>query len=427
MKRKLLCTMIALVGLIGILTKEPAWAQNRWVKYNNNPVLDIGSPNAWDGGRIFYHFILFDGAKYRMWYTGYNPTLNAPPAIGYAISSDGLSWTKYANNPILKPIPGGFEDEGVYEPVVIYDGIRFRMWYDGTSQSQSSFATGYATSSDGINWTRYVANPVLKGGPAGSWDAQGGFPSTVHFDGTGFKMWYTGSDGRTLRFGYATSTDGINWSKYANNPILDIGPPGAWDTNYIFLPDVMFDGSNYQMWYEGFAGIGHANSSDGIHWIKDPANPVLEGGAPGTWESQGVGQPRVLVDGKKYRMWYIGADDPFNFRIGYATSADPTAVTDRESATQITTYALLNNYPNPFNPETSIEYQLPYLSDVKLNVYNLKGEFIRTLVDAQQPAGRFRIKWDGKDQLGGSAASGVYLYKLQAGKFSETKKMILLR
>jgi len=60
-------------------------------------------------------------------------------------------------------------------------------------------------------------------------------------------------------------------------------------------------------------------------------------------------------------------------------------------------------------------------------VYNLSGQLVRTLIDAPQAAGRFQINWDGKDETGNGVASGVYLYRLEAGNFAETKKMILLR
>ncbi len=81
--RDVAITSLLLVLFIALLPTS-AWPQTLWIKHNNNPVLDAGPSSAWDGGRIFYHFIFFDGAQYRMWYTGYNPTLNARPAIGYA-------------------------------------------------------------------------------------------------------------------------------------------------------------------------------------------------------------------------------------------------------------------------------------------------------------------------------------------------------
>jgi len=86
------------------------------------------------------------------------------------------------------------------------------------------------------------------------------------------------------------------------------------------------------------------------------------------------------------------------------------------------TFNLGQNYPNPFNPSTTIEYALPQPSHVVLKVYDVLGKEIRTLVDAKQPAGHYRVQLDGKTLPG-----GVYLYRIQAGDFAETKKLTLLR
>ncbi len=92
--------------------------------------------------------------------------------------------------------------------------------------------------------------------------------------------------------------------------------------------------------------------------------------------------------------------------------------------------ALLANYPNPFNPETWISYQLAKPADVNLTIYDLKGKLIRQLVLGHQPAGIYQSRnrsayWDGKNALGEPVASGVYFYTLTAGDFSATRKMII--
>jgi hypothetical protein len=85
-------------------------------------------------------------------------------------------------------------------------------------------------------------------------------------------------------------------------------------------------------------------------------------------------------------------------------------------------FALLSNYPNPFNASTRISYQLPISGHVKLEVYRLNGQKVATLIDAQQEAGYRSVTWEDSE-----AASGVYFYKLTAGDFTETKTMTLLR
>ncbi|HQG93889.1 MAG TPA: T9SS type A sorting domain-containing protein, partial [Candidatus Syntrophosphaera sp.] len=88
---------------------------------------------------------------------------------------------------------------------------------------------------------------------------------------------------------------------------------------------------------------------------------------------------------------------------------------------------LMQNYPNPFNPSTTISYILPEASEITLSVYNLKGQLVRTLVEGLKPSGLHQVVWDGKDKLNRQAASGVYFIRLQSGKTSKTRKMLLMK
>ena len=90
-------------------------------------------------------------------------------------------------------------------------------------------------------------------------------------------------------------------------------------------------------------------------------------------------------------------------------------------------YLLVQNYPNPFNPETTIGYQIPEGSQVRLQIYNVLGQHIRTLVDARQEAGSYTVVWDGMDSSSMPASSGVYFYRFQAGEYSLTKSMLLIK
>lgn len=90
-------------------------------------------------------------------------------------------------------------------------------------------------------------------------------------------------------------------------------------------------------------------------------------------------------------------------------------------------YGLSQNYPNPFNPETVIEYQLPEAGRVSVKIYNLLGREVRILVDQDLPAGYHRVKWDGRDSAGRKVNSGVYVVQVQAGKFAQTRKVVLVR
>ena len=88
---------------------------------------------------------------------------------------------------------------------------------------------------------------------------------------------------------------------------------------------------------------------------------------------------------------------------------------------------LSQNYPNPFNPETIVEYTVPTHSEVTINIYNIKGQKVKTLVEGTVGAGVYRVLWDGRSDTGHKVSSGIYLYRFSADKYVESKKMILLK
>jgi hypothetical protein len=90
-------------------------------------------------------------------------------------------------------------------------------------------------------------------------------------------------------------------------------------------------------------------------------------------------------------------------------------------------YSMSQNYPNPFNPTTQINFEIPVRSHVTLTVYNLLGQKVTTLVDKEMSAGRYIADWNSASDGGTIVASGIYFYKLEAGDFIETKKMMLLK
>ena len=90
-------------------------------------------------------------------------------------------------------------------------------------------------------------------------------------------------------------------------------------------------------------------------------------------------------------------------------------------------FSLSQNYPNPFNAETVIEYDLPQSVHVILEIYNIMGQKVRFMVNEQQPAGQYRIHWDSKDDFGRTVLSGIYILKIKADQYEDTKKMIIIR
>lgn len=125
----------------------------------------------------------------------------------------------------------------------------------------------------------------------------------------------------------------------------------------------------------------------------------------------------VAYDGQVF----TAASDTFAFYTegGLDVSENPQALPK--------TFALKQNYPNPFNPVTTIPYQLPEKARVTLRVYNILGQEVRTLVQTVQLPGYYRAFWDGKNKYGNAMPSGVYLYRLEAGRYSKTYRMLLIK
>jgi len=178
-------------------------------------------------------------------------------------------------------------------------------------------------------------------------------------------MLYSAFDGSNVRIGYATSQDGLAWTKFNGNPVLSQGSFGAWDSRFLFVGTVILTESTYEMWFGGFNG--------------------------GIWE------------------------------IGYATSV-LGQVSVQTSENPIETFNLSQNFPNPFNPETKIEYTLAKRGEVILTIYNIHGGQVARFVNGKQNAGNYEVSWNAS-----GLASGIYFYRLQAGEFVQTRKMVLLK
>jgi hypothetical protein len=90
-------------------------------------------------------------------------------------------------------------------------------------------------------------------------------------------------------------------------------------------------------------------------------------------------------------------------------------------------FVLFQNYPNPFNPVTTVKFQVPQTSDVTVDIYNMLGQKIRTLFSSQVQRGNYSVQWDGTNDAGVKMSSGTYIYRMTAGSFVQSKKMVLLK
>lgn len=304
-------------------------ASSNWKKYPQNPIF-TPLANNWDKSLVLDPKLIKDNDMYKMWYVGNG---GEGWRIGYASSINGINnWTRNVQ-PVLQP--SGSWEKNTASPIVLKENDQYKIWYSTYSYNwisgQDRFRMGYSTSSSGLNWNKYP-DWVIRG-TINSWDSGGtdrGI-SVVLRDGV-YHLWYAGTNDSDLtinpywRIGYATSVDGINWTKQNNgNPV--IVPSKPWELKNVSYPNVIFENGKYKMWYAASpwdmaTQIVYAESLDGINWEKpENQNTVLTTGASG-FDKSGISSPSVLHDGNLYKMWYSGFDGS-KWSIGYATrSAD---------------------------------------------------------------------------------------------------------
>lgn len=278
------------IGRVGCATSTNGITWTRLV----SPVLDPGNPGDWDEARVGQVSVLKNGPLYQMWFVGWDN--DAIGQVGYATSTNGVDWTKYAGNPVLTVDPGAWDETEVGGPRVVFDGSTYHLWYHGFSGGCCD-SIGYATSPDGINWTKHPNNPVFGPGLSGDWDDGVIYGTDVLTHSGQLHMWYTGvRAGWVSRgIGYITSTNGVTWTRFLTEPVLDAGAPGTWDEKHVSWPTVVKTDGLLHMWYRGSGSageaLGYATSSDGISWTKSASNPVFSPGTPGQW-----GEPVVRFE-----------------------------------------------------------------------------------------------------------------------------------
>ena len=133
-------------------------------------------------------------------------------------------------------------------------------------------------------------------------------------------------------------------------------------------------------------------------------------------------------DSSAYETYSWDVADHTYGAILYVNYTPGSAVPDEDSLLLRPTDFLLNqNYPNPFNLKTNITYSSSITSKIKLTIYNLLGKRVRTLIDEYQTPGEESFHWDGTNDKGNVVSSGIYFYRIQAGEFTDTKKMVLTK
>ena len=129
--------------------------------------------------------------------------------------------------------------------------------------------------------------------------------------------------------------------------------------------------------------------------------------------------------------WNVGAMDVWDMTMAsngpFQFTLDLSATLGIDESTIPDVFALHNNYPNPFNPVTNITYDIPEVADVKLEIYNVMGQKVRTLATGSHEPGRYRVLWNATNDLGQGLSSGMYIYRIQAGDFVSVKKLVLMK
>lgn len=276
-------------------------------------VLPLGPSGSWDDLQVSNPSVLVQGAGYAMWYNGCSYATGCQ--IGYATSADGLAWTKLG--PVLVPsLPA--EGAQVQYPNVLKVGDQFWMWYNGFDGS--TFRILAATSPDGTTWTKLGV--VLGPGPAGSDDQYAPLIPHVIAVGGVFRMYYTGfaaPQPSITKILLATSPDGVTWTRVGT--VLSNGMAGSADSFGAEAPAVAAVKSAgaktiYEMIYRGQTEAGgtslmEAISTDGMAWRK--LGVVLSPLAP---NENIVGWPFILPrpDGSAY-VYYAARAGGFDFQI----------------------------------------------------------------------------------------------------------------
>lgn len=295
------------------------WWISKWKMSNANPIIRQSS-TGWDSRHNYIKapYIIKDGEIFKMWYISGDNDLQQ---VAYATSSDGINWTKqgivFGSN---NPHP--LIEYGVDGISILKENGIYKMWFNCKTYANVHAGIGYATSSDGINWSIHPT-PVIVPSNSKPYIFS---PSVVKKDNQ-YYMFYTVETtlhGETS-IHLATSTDGINWTD--QGVVLTGRNYVFWEYGGVFCPSVIVDNNKFIMFYtaknsimgfyEGF--IGKAESDDGINWTYYSDKPELFSLDTKPWNTILVAYPFVMKDNGKLKMYFSAISASNNmYQIGYA-------------------------------------------------------------------------------------------------------------
>jgi hypothetical protein len=199
-----------------------------------------------------------------------------------------------------------------------------------------------------------------------------------------------------------------------NNGIRDLDSQAELVLDSLYMVTALYDGQRFEIYLNG---VLNAASTWGGRILTTTIALAIGQHLPG---QNGFNFKGVLDDIRIFNRALTVTEIQ-------ALYNETTGILDRDQKGIPQGYELQQNYPNPFNPITNIGFRISDFGFIKLSIFDLTGRLVRTLVNSKLAPGSYIYQWDGRDETGQQAASGVYYYRLQAKDFSQTRKMVLLR
>jgi len=246
--------------------------ERKWIQYSGNPVIELGAPDQWDSWALASPNVLKVGDTCHMYYeAGANGVIDYQ--IGHAVSTDGLNWVKDPANPVIPCGKSGeWDDKETWDPFVIHEDGIFKMWYGGTRlvNGKRDFQIGYATSRDGTHFTKKGQISRYERGNVGDMHV-------VHDNQSGkYYMYYLDRNYKPSTLLRAESPNETDWD-FDNAVVIEVtGEEKGYRCPHVIIEDgtwYMFYGYKYKN------RAGYATSTDGLHWTSRNRT-VIEGDDP---------------------------------------------------------------------------------------------------------------------------------------------------
>lgn len=260
-----------------------------FVPYENNPVFTGTGTDTWDRNIRERGYILKEDGMYRMWYTGYTSDTNATKYLGYATSPDGIHWTRYPGNPV-------FKEYWTEDMMVVKYGNKYFMVAEGVND-----VAHMLTSANGIDWHRLGNLDIRKSNGESIDPGPYGTPTLWIENG----KWYLFYERGDLGIWLAVSTDHRIWTNVQDEPVIKTGP-GNYDTFGVALDQIIKYKGRYYGYYHGTPdknwsswNSNVAMSEDLVHWTKYEHNPIVNSDSL----ANDLSSPILVDDGTGYRLY----------------------------------------------------------------------------------------------------------------------------